>query len=106
MITAKCAHFLNSEYVNLRHKGTEKHAPKVDINPADAKTRNIIDGDLVKLFNCFGEVHVRANVSKMTKEGVAYLPFNWWPKTMANGQSASALTPDGVSRRDIGSNGI
>ena len=104
LITAKCAHFLNSEYVNLRHKGTEKHEPKVDINPADAKTRNIIDGDLVKLFNRFGEVHVRANVSKMTKEGVAYLPFNWWPETMANGQSASALTPDGVSRRDIGSN--
>jgi anaerobic selenocysteine-containing dehydrogenase len=104
LVTAKCAHFLNSEYVNLRHKGTEKHEPKVDMNPVDAEIRNIINGDMVKLFNCFGEVHVRAKVSRTTKQGIVQLPFNWWPDTTVNGQSANALTPDGVSRRDIGSN--
>jgi anaerobic selenocysteine-containing dehydrogenase len=74
------------------------------MNPEDAEKRDIVNGDMVRLYNRFGEVHVRANVSRMTKKGVVYLPFNWWPETTANGQSANALTPDGVSRRDIGSN--
>ena len=104
LVSAKNAHFLNSEYVNLRHRGTLKHEPEVEINPADAGSRDIVSGDMVRLFNCFGEVHVRASVSDVTKKGVVYLPFNWWPETTANGQSANALTPDGVSRRDIGSN--
>ena len=104
LVSAKNAHFLNSEYVNLRHRGTAKHRPAVEMNPEDAEQRDIVNGDMVRLYNRFGEVHVRANVSRMTKKGVVYLPFNWWPETTANGQSANALTPDGVSRRDIGSN--
>ena len=104
LVSAKNAHFLNSEYVNLRHRGTEQHEPEVEINPDDAISRDIAHGDMVRLFNCFGEVWVKASVSEVTKQGVVYLPFNWWPETTANGQSANALTPDGVSRRDIGSN--
>ena len=104
LVSAKTSHFLNSEYVNLRHRGTARHEPKVDINPVDAAARGISDGDMVCMYNRFGEVEVRASVSEMTGAGVVYMPFNWWPATTANGQSANALTPDGVSRRDIGSN--
>jgi anaerobic selenocysteine-containing dehydrogenase len=104
LVSAKTSHFLNSEYVNLRHPGTLNHEPEVEINPADAAERDIASGDMVRLFNRYGEVEVRASVSDITAAGVVYLPFNWWPETTANGQSANALTPDGVSRRDIGSN--
>ena len=104
LVSAKTSHFLNSEYVNLRHRGTINHEPRVEINPTDAAAREIDDGDLVRMFNRYGEVQLRANVSEMTRAGVVYMPFNWWPETTANGQSANALTPDGVSRRDIGSN--
>ncbi|MFT4562096.1 MAG: anaerobic selenocysteine-containing dehydrogenase [Gammaproteobacteria bacterium] len=104
LVTAKTSHFLNSEYVNLRHRGTEKHVPAVDINPVDAARRNISDGDMIKMFNTYGEVHVKASVCDVTKTGVVYMPFNWWPETTANGQSANMLTPDGLSRREIGSN--
>lgn len=104
LVSAKTSHFLNSEYVNLRHRGTRNHEPEVEINPADAAARNITDGDMIRMFNRYGEVQVRANVSDVTKPGVVYLPFNWWPETTANGESANALTPDGTSRRDIGSN--
>ena len=104
LVTSKTSHFLNSEYVNLRHPGTVKHEPRVDINPHDAAARDIDDGDLIRMFNRYGEVQVRANVSEVTGAGVVFMPFNWWPETTANGQSANALTPDGVSRRDIGSN--
>jgi anaerobic selenocysteine-containing dehydrogenase len=104
LVIAKTSHFLNSEYVNLRHRGIEKHVPAVDINPAGAARRNIIDGDMIKMFNRYGEVHVRASVCDVTKAGVVYLPFNWWQETTANGQSANALSPDGLSRREIVSN--
>ena len=104
LVTAKTSHFLNSEYVNLRHRGTIGHEPRVAINPVDADARGISDGDMIRMFNTYGEVEVRASVSDTTRAGVVYLPFNWWPETTANGQSANALTPDGVSRRDIGSN--
>jgi anaerobic selenocysteine-containing dehydrogenase len=104
LVTAKTSHFLNSEYVNLRHRGTVKHRPEVAINPADAAARAIADGDMVRMFNRYGEVQVRASISEVTKQGVVYMPFNWWPETTANGQSANALTPDGLSRRQIGSN--
>jgi anaerobic selenocysteine-containing dehydrogenase len=104
LVSAKTSHFLNSEYVNLRHPGTIKHEPEVAINPADAAPRDIDDGDMIRMFNRYGEVRVRASVSDLTLQGVVYLPFNWWPETTANGQSANALTPDGTSRRDIGSN--
>lgn len=104
LVSAKTNHFLNSEYVNLRHRGTQKHQPEVAMNASDAAARDIQNGDMIKMYNRFGEVHVRANVSDITRQGVVYLPFNWWPETTANGQSANALTPDGLSRRDIGSN--
>ena len=104
LVTAKTSHFLNSEYVNLRHKGTAKHEPEVEINPADAETRDIADGDIVRMFNCYGEVQVRASVSDVTSPGVVYMPFNWWPASTPNGAaSANALTPDGLSGRGIGS---
>jgi anaerobic selenocysteine-containing dehydrogenase len=104
LVTAKANHFLNSEYVNLRHRGTQNHQPAVAISPGDAAARNIVDGDMVSMFNRYGEVHVVASVSDMTRAGVVYLPFNWWRESTSNGQSANALTPDGLSRRQIGSN--
>lgn len=38
--------------------------------------------------------------------GVVFLPFNWWPENTRNGQSANALTPDGVSTYWTGSNAL
>lgn len=104
LVSAKTSHFLNSEYVNLRHKGTAKHEPEVEINPVDAEAREITDGTLIRMFNRYGEVQVRASVSDVTKPGVVYMPFNWWPASTPNGiSSANALTPDGLARSKIGS---
>ena len=104
LISAKASHFLNSEYVNLPHAGTRNHVPTIQINPADAASRAIDDGCLVRMFNQLGEVQAVARVSADTCAGVVSLPFNWWPSVMRNGQSANALTPDGLSDYAIGSN--
>ncbi len=103
LVSAKTAHFLNSEYVNLPHRGTRDHRPEVHINPADAEPRQIASGDRVRLFNRLGRVDVHARVSHDTAAGVVFLPFNWWMSSTLNGSSANALTPDGLSDLGIGS---
>jgi len=103
LVSAKTAHFLNSEYVNLRHRGTRDHRPEVNIHPVDAASRAIASGDRVRMFNRYGTVEVTARVSEDTGAGVVYMPFNWWMASTFNGSSANALTPDGLSDRDYGS---
>lgn len=103
LISSKAAHFLNSEYVNLRHRGTRNHRPEVNINPSDAEQRAIANGDRVRMFNRYGAVELIARVSDATAAGVVHLPFNWWMASTLNGSSANALTPDGVTARGYGS---
>lgn len=104
MVSSKLAHFLNSEYVNLPHRGTRDHRPEVLINPADAAPRQIASGDRVRVFNPLGDVAVHARVCDDTAAGVVFLPFNWWMSSTLNGASANALTPDGLSDLGFGSN--
>ena len=103
-MSAKTAHFLNSGYVNLPHAGTRKHRPEIQLNPDDAAARAITSGDRVRMFNELGTVEAVARVSLDTAAGVVYLPFNWWPSVTLNGSSANALTPDGLSDLNFGSN--
>lgn len=104
LVSAKTSHFLNSGYVNLPHAGTRKHRPEIQLHPADAARRAIASGDHVRMFNALGSVEAVARVSEDTTAGVAYLPFNWWPSSTLNGSSANALTPDGLSDLNFGSN--
>ena len=104
LVSAKTSHFLNSEYVNLPHNGTKNHFPQMQINEIDAAARDIKEGDDVRIFNALGEVEVKAKVSADTTAGVVYMPFNWWMSSTLNGSSANALTPDGLSELNKGSN--
>ncbi|MCC6707116.1 MAG: molybdopterin-dependent oxidoreductase [Gammaproteobacteria bacterium] len=104
LVSAKTSHFLNSGYVNLPHAGTRKHRPEIQLHPADATRRAIASGDRVRMFNTLGAVEAVARVSEDTAAGVVYLPFNWWPSSTLNGSSANALTPDGLSDLNFGSN--
>jgi len=104
LVSAKTSHFLNSEYVNLPHKGTRNHFPQMQINEIDAAARGIREGDNVRIFNALGEVEVKAKVSSDTATGVVYMPFNWWMSSTLNGSSVNALTPDGLSELNKGSN--
>ena len=104
LVSAKASHFLNSEYVNLPHAGTRKHRPEIQLNPRDAAPRGIVSGDRIRMFNQLGAVEALARVSDDTAAGVVFMAFNWWPSVTLNGSSANALTPDGLSDRNFGSN--
>ncbi|MGR8946982.1 MAG: molybdopterin-containing oxidoreductase family protein [Gammaproteobacteria bacterium] len=103
LIAAKTPHFLNSEYVNLRDERNATQAPSIKINPDDARSRDINNGDLVRVFNRAGDLKLAADVCRDTKPGVVSMPFGWWMGSLG-GQSPNALTPDGLSSIGVGSN--
>ena len=50
----------------------------VQINPADAKTKGIIDGDLMRVSSRRGSVVARALVTERANKGAVYMTYQWW----------------------------
>lgn len=72
----------------------------VSMNPADATTRQLKNGEAVKVFNEYGEVHCAVRVDVHVREGVVLMPKGAWRKASRNGKTANALSPDTLS--DVG----
>jgi anaerobic selenocysteine-containing dehydrogenase len=78
---------------NLPHAQLQMH-------PDDAAARGIGDGDIVRVYNELGEVHVPARVGDDCRHGIVALPKGLWCASTLNGATAVALAPDHLS--DIG----
>jgi len=68
----------------------------LSLHPQDAGARGIAEGDPVRVFNEFGEVHCRSRLSEALPPGVALMPKGAWRKSSLNGQTATALSPPHV----------
>lgn len=98
LLTTKSAvRFLNSSYAGLAHHRAREGEPRLDLHPADAAKRGIVDGDRVRVFNDRGALELRARVGEWTRPGVVSMPFGWWTASHAGGRSANVLTRDGVA---------
>jgi ferredoxin-nitrate reductase len=51
--------------------------PYVEIHPDDARSREIEDGETVRIVNKRGEVHVPAKITREVKKGMIFLPMHW-----------------------------
>jgi Tat-targeted selenate reductase subunit YnfE len=58
------------------------------MNPLDAEKRGICHGDMVRIFNPFGETRVRVKVTPRIMPGVLSLPQGAWHQA----------GPDGIDR--------
>jgi formate dehydrogenase alpha subunit len=65
---------------------------KVDINPKDAQTLGIINGEVIKVTSRRGSVAAKANVTEVTSEGVVFMNFHF-AENCANILTNSALDP-------------
>jgi len=72
----------------------------VEINPADATARGIGEGELIKLWNARGEVHLRATLSDAVRPGVLYSAKGTWLSNSPSGQTVNALISADI-RTDI-----
>lgn len=65
--------------------------PTVRIHPNDADSRNVQDGEFVKVFNDRGDHKAIANVTNRIKEGIVAIENGWWEQS---GGSSSHVTND------------
>src|SRR6185369_8629592 len=70
---------------------SEKH-PVVIINPIDASSRQIQDGDMLRVWNDRGECNLIAQISMRVRRGVAVAPSTWWKKLSPGHRNINATT--------------
>lgn len=66
----------------------------LEMNPADAASRRLQNGALVRVGNARGEVVCRLKIQALVRPGVVVMPKGAWRKASRNGQTANALAPD------------
>jgi anaerobic selenocysteine-containing dehydrogenase len=92
--------FLNSSFANLPQFVADEGAPRIDLNPADAAARAIVDGDKVRVHNDRGSFEALARVTDRARPGVAVAPSIWWQKLSPDGRNANAVTSQALT--DLG----
>ena len=68
-------------------------SPALEMHPADARARGLLDGAWVKVWNDQGEVHLPLTITDAIRPGVVSSEKGAWIKTSRNGQTVSALAP-------------
>jgi anaerobic selenocysteine-containing dehydrogenase len=80
----------------------ELDRPRVllEIHPADAADRGIVDGDDVRVFNALGTFECGARVTPGVRPGTVAFPKGVWRRHTANRLTANAVVPDTLT--DLG----
>jgi anaerobic selenocysteine-containing dehydrogenase len=68
-------------------------APALEMNPADAAERGLVDGAAVKVWNDLGQVFLSLRITAAVRSGVVSSEKGAWLRTSPNGQTVSALAP-------------
>ena len=72
-------------------------APTLEMNPADAATRDLADGETIVLRNEQGELQAALKVTDTICSGVVALPGKWWSQPTQTGAVGNLLTPSSWS---------
>jgi len=102
LLSPAAHHFLNSTFSNVESLQRSEKEPRIWINPLDAESRNISDGDPLRVWNRRGEARLRAVVSENVKPGVAWSPSLWWHRDSPGG-NVNMLTSDRLTDMGGGS---
>ncbi|WP_071393987.1 molybdopterin-containing oxidoreductase family protein [Bacillus tuaregi] len=95
-IPAPNHNFLNSTFSNNdKHRKLEKE-PVLHMNVTDARTRDIQDGDMVRIWNHRGECELKVTVGENVLPGVV-VTQGLWQQLEGTKQLVNTLTPDRVS---------
>lgn len=100
MISPPARHFLNSTFVNVESLRSTEGQPHLDMHPADAASRGIADGDLVRIFNDRGSMQAVARVTDRARAGLVVGLSIWWKKLSPDGRNANEVTSQALT--DLG----
>lgn len=77
--------------------GERHEAPTIHINPNDASSRDIENGQRVSVFNAGGRLSLVAHVTDETQPGVVVVSKGFWSRSFGeDGMSLNSLIPRGV----------
>jgi anaerobic selenocysteine-containing dehydrogenase len=85
--------FLNSTYANMPSNIRSEERPRLEIHPEDARSRGILDGDAVRVFNARGDVQLEASLTEDLRPGVVVSRGLWWGRHSPGGHGVNATTP-------------
>lgn len=87
-------HFVSSTFGNQERLIKKEQAPTLRIHPRDAQTRNIRDGQFVRVSNERGWCRLVAHVTEEVRPGVLATTTVWWPKFSPDQRNVNWLTSD------------
>jgi anaerobic selenocysteine-containing dehydrogenase len=94
LITGKALHFLNSGYSNMEPHRRRAGQLFIEIHPEDARTRHLVPGDAVRVWNHRGEVQAVCSVSDRVRPGVAWMPFGGFTDAGGTRRAVNVLTAE------------
>jgi len=86
----------HSMFANVQSLLDLNPEPLVDINPIDAKKRNITNNDIVTVFNDRARTTLKARINAGVKPGVLDITEGWWIEQFREG-SLNHLTHDTIN---------
>ncbi len=99
MLARKADNFLNSTFSNLPSIEKMEELGLLEISSADAKTRQIANGDKVRVFNQRGEIVLSARVDGKVQPGVVSASL-YWAKLSRDNRNINVLTSEKLT--DLG----
>lgn len=97
LLTPKSHFFLNSSFANMPRHRKAQGSPVLEMNPADAEERNLIDGQAIVLCNDGGEIRIDLAVTDAISSGAVALVGKWWSKPEETNAVANMLSPSSWS---------
>ena len=66
----------------------------VKLSPEDARRRNVVDGQVVEVYNDRASLRIRVDVDATMRDGVCSIPKGLWRRSLEGGLTANAFAPD------------
>ena len=94
LTTGRCIWQWHTGTMTRRSENLEREEPTgwVEINPEDAKTLGVADGEMVRAVTRRGTIDITARVTSDIKKGVTFIPFHY-KECAANLLTNNALDP-------------
>ena len=94
LITGKALHLLNSSYSHIERLRKCEGELFVELNPEDARSRGLTNGQPVLVFNDVGKVTAACRVSARVRPGLAWMPHGLLTDLQRAHRSVNALTSE------------
>ena len=103
LMTGPSVYALNSSFRERDDLREKEKAMFLKMNPADARGKNLKDGDRVTAFNQLGQVSFILQITPKVPSGVVVAEGVWWLEHCPGSRSVNALTSQRLTDRGAGS---